>query len=312
MDIPRAADRSSHAVRRASVPALLLASASLATCALASASNARPRSRLPQRPVAAAERRIASLSLTADEILAELVGPPRLAAVTWTVDDPAFSMLAGRIAPSIPRIDEDPERVVATHPDLVVAAAFTGADTVEALRNSGLSVLRLRAHRDFAAIAADVGALGEVTGRETKARAMVSSMFARLAAVRRRVRGLPRPRVLLIGPSGSSSGRRTLVDEAIHLAGGVNVVAEAGLSGPVQLPLETILGLQPQVLVIAGDDWQAARARLARTPAAATLPAVRQGRVYVVPSALVACQSHRAVGLVEALASLLHPERRVP
>jgi hypothetical protein len=85
-------------------------------------------------PVAArsAPRRVASLNLSSDEVLAEILPPDRLVSVTRWVDEPGTSNILGRIPASVYRFNKvDMERLVALSPDLVVVSEYTDADFLD-------------------------------------------------------------------------------------------------------------------------------------------------------------------------------------
>ncbi len=75
-----------------------------------------------------APRRICSVSLAGDELLALLVPPERVACVSRYADDPDLAACAGRWPREIPRLGATLEAVLARRPDLVVAAPWNRAD----------------------------------------------------------------------------------------------------------------------------------------------------------------------------------------
>src|SRR5579872_91380 len=74
-------------------------------------------------PAAGTPRRIVSLTLATDEMLLDLVPVERVIGVTFLVDDPEISNVAGRYPPDVPRLRQgDAERIVGMQPDLVCLA----------------------------------------------------------------------------------------------------------------------------------------------------------------------------------------------
>lgn len=99
---------------------------------------------LKAAPTAAAPLRVASMTLTADEILVEILPPGRLVAVTRFADDPGSSNVVGRVPPSVARFPRaDLERLVALGPDLVVVSQYTDADFLGQLEKSGMRFYRM-------------------------------------------------------------------------------------------------------------------------------------------------------------------------
>ena len=91
-----------------------------------------------------AARRVASLNLTSDEILVEILPLDRLVGVTRWADDVETSNVAGRIPPSIYRFPKaDMERLVALRPDLVIVSEYHDADFLRLFDKSGLHYHRM-------------------------------------------------------------------------------------------------------------------------------------------------------------------------
>ena len=93
------------------------------------------------RPLLAGDTplRVASLNLTADELLVEMLPPERLVAVTRWADDADMSNVAGRVPAAAVRLPRaDLERIIALRPDLVVVSEYTDADFLRLLEKSGL------------------------------------------------------------------------------------------------------------------------------------------------------------------------------
>lgn len=265
---------------------------------------------LPRPP-----QRVASGVLASDEILARLLPPTRVAAVSNFVDDAAISNTPEHFPATIPRHHGDIEEYLAVAPDLVIVASYSDANAVSLLLASGVPVLRFSAANSFADIRRQTHLLAQALGveAEAKAQAWLASMDERIARVQARVAAKPCKRVLFYSLHGHTEGPGSLMDESIRLAGGCNVVAEAGLSGQVQLSEEMAIGLQPDVILVSGwhgNGGLSPRQQLLQNPAWRDVPAVRSGQVHSVHGAWLTCGSpYRVVG-VENIATLLHPPGR--
>lgn len=255
-------------------------------------------------------RRIASATLASDEMLAELVAPERVVAVTHLVDDAGISNVAGRYPAPVRRIRARIEEMLALEPDLVIVATYTEAATVALLLHSGVAVARLSAVAGFAGIAANIRMLGAILGSDDRAARLVATIRHRLDSVQRRIAGQPRPRVLFYSLDGSTGGPGSLTDEMIQLAGGFNTVRDTGITGDRRISAELAIALQPEVLVL--SDWSGGARqeaeRLRHDPAWQRVPAIRDGRIHALPGAWVTAGSQFRIAGVEALARLLHPE----
>jgi iron complex transport system substrate-binding protein len=264
------------------------------------------------RILPAPARRIVSSYLGSDEILAVLVDRSRLAAVSIYADDASSSNCLGAFPPPIARVRGEPEEILALRPDLVLVTNFTQDGAVRLLDGAGVPLLRCESWESFDGVLAHIRLIGAAVGAEAGAEDLARSVERRLAAVAVRLAGRPRPRVLYYEVPGYTRGAGALIDEMIERAGGSNVAREMGIRGVAELGFESVLALRPEVLVLPGFGVGKAATEippvLIRAAGWSEIPAVKTGRVHVVPaSAITSLSQHAARGL-EELARIIHPE----
>ena len=259
---------------------------------------------LPRPPT-----RIVSTYLGSDEVLAALVAPDRVVAVSAYVDDPATSNCRDAYPASTPRVRSDPEIIIGLEPDLVCVAGFTQPDTLRLVVGAGLTVVRWSRFNSFADVMGQIELLGAVVGEEARADALAGGIAGLLADLERRLAGVPPVRVLYYDPPTYTMGRGTLVGELLARAGGANVADELGIVGAGHIGIETILALEPEAIVMPryADNVSALKA-LGASAIWAHVPAVKAGRVYEVPGAWIATISHHAAQGLERVARVLHPK----
>jgi iron complex transport system substrate-binding protein len=257
-------------------------------------------------------RRVVSLMLGADEILTALlngVDPERLVGVSRFADNPALSTCAERVPAGAARLNGvDPERILALEPEVIFAAGYTLDSAVRILAGAGIAVVRFGNYRSYADVEANIRIVGAVLGVEPRAAAMIESMRSELDAIGAQVAGRAAPRVLYYSQGGYTSGSGTLVDEKIRRAGGINVLGEVGIEGPKHLPVDLLVALDPEVVIIPRwlpDDDPAAL--LLSDPLWAEVQAVRGGRVAVLDARTLTSVSQDGVKGVRELAKVLHP-----
>jgi iron complex transport system substrate-binding protein len=256
-------------------------------------------------------RRIASLTVAADEILISLVSPDRIVAVTHFADVPDIATCAGRVPSNALRIrGADPEPIIALQPDLVPVAHYTLESAVRMLGAARVPVVRMAKVRSFGDVEGNVMLLARATGTEERGRLLTQEMHETLAVIEKRLSGRARPRVLYYSAVGYTSGTGTLVDEKIRRAGGRNAAADAGLVGFKNVSLDVLVGLDPDVIVLPrwSPDGDAPIRELSRMPAFRDVRAVRAGRVFSLPASELTSESPEGTRGVESLARLLHPE----
>lgn len=252
-------------------------------------------------------RRVASLNLASDEILADILPLERLVAVTALVDEAGTSNAVGRIPASVARFPKvDIERLIALRPDLVVVSEYTDADVLRALRQSGLRVHRMTGLDSLEGFKRALLDLGEVVGEKARASKLAADFDARLADIDRRIQGTPRPR-LLYWASGFTAGSKTAFDALIRCGGGENAAGLAGISGITPLGAERAYGLDPDWLFIGSHTTTSKEIR--EHPLLSRMRAVKAGHVVEMPTELLVALNHHAAASCEFMARALHPDR---
>jgi len=252
-------------------------------------------------------RRVASINLSADEILVEILPPGRLVGVTRFADEPGTSNVVGRVPPSVFRFQKaDMERLVALAPDLVVVSEYTDADFLKLVERSGMRWHRMEGLESIAGVRQAILDLGRVVGAEEAARGVVARYDATLSELTRRLAGAPRPRVLYW--SGEmTAGADTAIGALIECAGARNVGREIGVQGVTPPGAERAFLADPDVILV--SSWPGMLQAVKDHPLLSQLGAVRQGRIVVLPNERLIALSQYTADACWDLASLLHPDR---
>lgn len=213
----------------------------------------------------------------------------------------------------------DEARIAELEPDLIVTQQLCPVCAVSTEQVNGAvrplprcpDLLSLDP-RTLADVLADIRRVGEATGRGAQAEALLRDLHERLEAVRARVEGRPRPRVLALEWLDPPFAGGHWVPEMIERAGGKDAIAKPG-DHSARLTWEQVAGLDPDVIVAmpCGFDEAGAQAQIdlaAGRPEWHTLRAVQEGRVYPVDAN--GCFSRpgpRLVNGIERLAKIFHP-----
>lgn len=211
------------------------------------------------------------------------------------------------------------ETILALKPDLIVVQRTTvhDASRFDALKLRTLEV-RLQ---DVADIYATIDALGKAAGVPDRAAALNGRIREGLADVQRRVGNRPRvPMLFVVGRTPGAlegmvaAGPNSYHDELITLAGGRNILADAGVPY-VKVIQEELLARNPQVIVDMGEHADAAgigpaqmQKEIALWSRFKTIPAVRNRRVHIVANSIYVVPGPRVVDCARELARFLHPE----
>lgn len=243
---------------------------------------------VPARPV-----RIVSLAPSVTEVLFALGLDREIVGINDSDDYPP-ERVRGR--PRVGGAIVSLERVVALKPDLVVGMPSLQHDQLVRLRTLRLPVLAV----DAASVDETVDLvrlLGRVTGRRRQAEDLALSLQRRAAAVRPSLRRTAYIEVW--HEPVLAAGGATLADDLVTRAGGANIFGNR--RGYVPVPLEEVVSRNPQVILLLYPG----RDRLRGRPGWATLDAVRAGRVYDLPTSLVARPGPRVVEGLELIARLM-------
>jgi len=259
-------------------------------------------------------QRILSSTLATDHILAELIDPQRLVAVTSYVDYPSLSNIVGVYDKRIPRLQGEIESMLALQPDLVFVASYSTPETVRYLLRSGIAIVRLSEFKSFNDIFNNIRVVASVTDTQQRAEQVIKAVKQRISHIQEQVKDKPKARVLYYDMNGYSVGGNSLMDEAIMLSGGINVAQGVLADGEQKISEELAISLQPDVIVM--NQWVFNEAQGENSPAQLlsakkawqNVPAIKNGRVYAVPGTWLRSVSQHRIKGVEAIAKLLHPQ----
>ena len=259
--------------------------------------------------------RILTVSLGHDEVTYAMVPPGRVVATNSYTKLEQHSNVA-HLAGGVEAITLDAEQVVSYRPDLVVASPFTKADFIDALTNVGIPVVQTKLHNGPDGRIQDIILLGYVYGEVDRALALADEVQARYDALKEVTGAKPvgdRQRVLSLTSYSDkiyTAGANSTEGGIIKAADGINVAALAGLEGNPTTSLEGVISMAPEVIFIPQppDSGEPFREQLLANPALAEVPAIKDGRVYVVPNKFFTTLSFWNLRGAEDLAVLLWPD----
>lgn len=272
-----------------------------------------PAGRAWQPPASRFPSRIVSLIPATTEMLFAIGAGDRLAAIGSYDRFPPEAMRLPRVGGLI---DPDTERIVALRPDLVIVYN-TQLELKEQLDRAAIPYYSYE-HRALRDITQTIRAIGARIGAGARADALASEMERSLAAVRSSVVGRPRPRTMLVfgrDPSSlrniNASGGYGFLADLLDIAGSDNLFADIERQS-VQASTEMVLARRPDVIIELryGDSRRTADIprELEAWNALASVPAVRNRRVYVLVGDEFVVPGPRIVLAAERFARTIHPE----
>ena len=172
----------------------------------------------------------------------------------------------------------------------------------------------------LASVFSSIQQIGRAAGVPARAEMLVADLQQRLTRVRQQSDTEPRPTVLLIvgrRPGTLSDivavGRDSYLNDLIEMAGGTNVFGSASVPTYPRISLETVIRLNPDVIIDTVNMGETEAERSRNRPASEALwrqypaiAAVQKGHVYSVTTDAVVVPGPRVAEATEWLASLIH------
>lgn len=262
-------------------------------------------------------RRVVSLVPALTEMVFAIGAGDRVIAVSSYDEDPPQVKNLPRVGALL---DPDVERIIALRPDLVLLYG-SQTDLMTQLARASIPYFEYR-HGGLGAVTATIRALGAQLERAAQAERLARDIDERIDALRRRTAPLPKPRTLLVftREPGSlrniyASGGRGFLHDMLEAAGGVNVFADIAAES-VQASSELILARAPEVILeLRAEDIPPAAqqpAEINTWRALASVPAVRNNRLYFLPGRIYVVPGPHVAEGAEAMAALLHERRGQP
>lgn len=198
-------------------------------------------------PVSRSDR-VVSTNPCLDAILVELVPPGRIAAISHYSHDPRATSMPVAQARRLPATSGTAEEVIALRPGLVLASSFTPPATLAAYRRMGLKVAVYGSATTIADNRAQIRDIARAVGAPERGEALIARIDRAIADAA--PPDPARPAALLwLGASNMVSGRDTLIDEMMRIAGFRNASADYGMRNTGVLPLEQVVAHPPQVVL---------------------------------------------------------------
>ena len=253
-------------------------------------------------------KRIVSLAPNITEILYSLGLDEEIVGVSNHCNFPEKAKRKVRVGSYI---SLDFEKITSLNPDLIIATgAGNTREMVGRLGKLGFQTYVIFP-KNFDDILQSIIHIGQVVNRDREASGIIEGMRRRSQRVIELTKNLPRPKVFVqIGDAPIVTvGKGSFADDLLRLAGGENIAGKEKEVYP-RFGMEEILKRSPEVIVISSmnpkGDYQKILQEWTRWK---TIPAVKNGHIYLIDSDLLDRPSPRIIDGLEELARVLHPER---
>jgi iron complex transport system substrate-binding protein len=260
-------------------------------------------------------QRIVSLAPSNTEIVCALSACDRLVGVPeYQVGYPdAVAATVAELPIVVSYGPVDREAIVATEPDLVLAAGneLTSSADIDALTELGVPVIALYPE-SLDEVSGDVQLVGEALNAQATAAEVTAGMAQTIAEVEAAVAGEEAPRTFyevgVFEGTIYTAGKESFLASLIETAGGDPITGDAVTTA---IALEDLVTADPELIVLGDAAYDASIT--AETVAArdgwAGMTAVVDGRVVPLPEdILITRPGPRIVEGLEALARVIHPD----
>lgn len=201
------------------------------------------------------------------------------------------------------------EALLSMECDIVIASDINrvgGIDPYIQLEEAGIPVVYIPTSTSISEIYKDIEFLGQLTNTTKEAEAMIEDMQERIQTVIDVVaEEEPKTVYFEISPAPSmyATGQNTFVNEAITLAGGINIIEEDGFISPSE---ESILSANPEIIITNVERIETSVEDIKNRDGWDTIEAVIQDEVYLVGANTSARASQHVVIAVEEIAKAIH------
>jgi iron complex transport system substrate-binding protein len=203
------------------------------------------------------------------------------------------------------------EVIVSMNPDLVLTDGYV--DEIASLESLGVTFAVIQPN-NINDILKDIELLGNLTGEQKKASALITDMQSRVDKVVTAVSGTSHPRVFYVFEATDTTkpwtaGPGSFADELIRIAGGENVVAQAQ-GAWIQLNIEELVRSDPEIIIVDSMMGTAVIStdEIKELPGWKDTTAVKNNNIFTVDGDLVNRSGPRIVEGLEQIARIIHPE----
>lgn len=208
------------------------------------------------------------------------------------------------------------ERIISLSegPTVIFANPNNGKDTIDYLRNQGLTVVVVNPD-SIDSVYTSIAMVGDAVGNRTQADKVIADMKLGIKQIADKLAGVTSKPTIMHALSVDPfyvSGSKTFQDELFNLAGATNAFTDVEGWGVVTL--EKLLVVDPQIIVTdPGADmgtpgYDSLRDSFYNEPRLSTLSAVKNNKVYVMDADIFDRGGLRVVEALQQLVKITHPE----
>ncbi|WP_139891138.1 ABC transporter substrate-binding protein [Bacillus sp. D386] len=263
--------------------------------------------------------RIVSTTLAIDEYLLPLAEEERIAAVTKMSTDSGISNVADLTDGIDTKIESvTSELVLSLQPDLVLIPSYVDPEVLKQIDAADITTYQLKDDSSISGVLDGLMEVGTIVGEEDKAEEIIADVKKRMSDLQTKAKAqTDKKRVVYWTQQNSSVTENTTIGEIITLAGGINAITEAGITGEEypdypNLSKEKLVELNPDVIITSDWQYDGSKATFVeewkKDPALKNLKAFKNNEVHVIDSANLTTASHFVIEGAEDIYQVLYGE----
>jgi iron complex transport system substrate-binding protein len=204
------------------------------------------------------------------------------------------------------------ERIIELDPDIIIAIPGGPEDDYAKIKDLGIEVYRVIDVSGIEGVYEEITNISKIFGLEEEGQVLVDKLRSEVEDIYNEVKDLSadeRPGVFyeVWNDPLMSAGQDTFINALIEIAGGVNILAEDGLTGWPEYSAETLVMRNPEV-IIAPMSLAVDPSVIKEDSRFLSIDAVINDRVYIVPDNPVSRPSHNVIKGLKMFAMAIHPE----
>jgi len=262
--------------------------------------------------VGQAPKRIVSLSPGATEILYAIGAEGQIAAVDKQADYPDA---AKDFPTKVDAFEPNVEAIAALQPDLVIVATDING-LVARLDGLNIPVYFADINTDIKTVddvMTQINLLGRVTGHNDQAAALLDTLGQRLRAVKDKVQGINQttsPKVYHeLDSTFFTASEGSFVGDLYRTLRARNIAGDGGGNPYPQMTQEAIIASDPDVIVLADEEFGVSIDSVKARPGWANIAAVKNNRIVAIDPDIISRPGPRIVDALEQLGKGIYPER---
>ena len=262
-------------------------------------------------PLGNPPRRIVSLAPNITEILFALGLADKIVGVTRYCDYPRQAAEKEKVGGLV---DPNLEKILALHPDLIIAFRGNPIGILNKLRRLRFPIFVLDIGKSLEALFLTIEKIGRLTRAETEAARVLESLEKQAREIRDALKDVEsRPRVFLAlrGQGLWTAGRDSYLNDLLDKARAINIAGRMPQRW-LNLNREQLIHENPEVIFIMAKDetgFREASQRLQTDSRLKSIGAIQNDRIHFLDENIASRFGPRLLDALREMATNLHPEK---